>query len=301
MRTRTSVSLGLALLFAAGSAQAMTHTIYDETLVYGYETKTGNANDAKPVATNSQYAWTDVIGNAEFNTKKIEVIRDSGDLTLKLFTNYGLNTGTNGVGANPVEGQFPTADIAFDLDGDLHYEFGLAMTTRGSFTRGTLYAVTDPSGWTTSWESSIGIYDDNGGYIVGGRYDNCTKGSDCEQKPFDPNNPPPYVPVVKMTDATAVATGTVSQAATGEPSATYNDPTSLDSSRYVTTVTLAGLLGANADFNGAFNLFFGTAWCANDSVWAEVPNVPIPAALPMLLAAIGGLALAGRRARAAAV
>jgi hypothetical protein len=290
------VPLGLAAVAAAGPAHAITHTIYDQTLVYGYNTNSSAPNNATAVGVTSQYAWTDVIGSPDFNTKKIQVIRDSGDLVINIFTNYGLNTGTTG-GSNPVELGFPTADVAFDLDGDMHFEYGVAMTTRGSFSRGSLYQVADASGWTTSWDSSVGIYDDNGGYVIGGRYDNCTKGVDCETPPNDVP-PPPYIPVVKMTSASLVQAGTVAQAATGETSGNYNNAAKLDSSRYVTTITLAGLLDAVPDWNGAFNLFTGTAWCSNDGVWAEVPNVPIPAALPMLLAAVGGLALASRHARA---
>ncbi len=291
--------LSLALVLAAGTALANTETIYDQTLVYGYKTNSSNPDNAAPVATTSPYAWTDVVGTAEFNTKRIQVIRSGGDLTIKIFTNYSLETGITG-GADPDESKFPMADIAFDLDGDMHFEYGVAMTTRGStFSRGSLYQVGDSQGWTTSWDSSVGIYDDNANLIIGGRYDNCTKGTDCVNPPFD-GPPPPYIPVVKMTDASFVHNGSVSQAATGETSANYNDPTKLDASRYVTTITLAGLLNSHPDWNGAFNLFFGTAWCANDSVWAEVPAVPVPAALPMLLAAVGGLALAGRRARRAA-
>ena len=302
MRTRYHIPLGvaplsMALVLAAGTALANTQTIYDQTLVYGYQTNTNNASDATPVAVGSEYAWIDVVGTAKFDTKKIQVIRSGGDLTIKIFTNYGLNTGTDANGADPDESKFPMADIAFDLDGDMHYEYGVAMTTRGTFSRGSLYEVSDASDWTTSWDSSVGIYDDNGGYIIGGRYDNCTKNVDCGTPPFDPTTPPPYIPVVKMTDATEILTGSVSQAETGAAESAYKNAANLDASRYVTTITLAGLLNDHPDWNGAFNLFFGTAWCANDSVWAEVPAVPVPAALPMLLAAVGGLALAGRRAR----
>jgi hypothetical protein len=293
MRTRYHIPLGvaplsMALVLAAGTALANTQTIYDQTLVYGY---TASSNSP-----NSNYAWIDVVGTAEFNTKKIQVIRSGGDLTIKIFTNYGLNTGTTN-GTNPFDSQFPMADIAFDLDGDMHYEYGVAMTTRTGFNRGSLYQVTDPSGWTTSWDSSVGIYDGTN-WIIGGRYDNCTKNSTCKPS-SEFGSTPPYIPVVKMTDASLEYAGSVSQALTGETPTNYNDPTKLDASRYVTTITLAGLLNSDPDWNGAFNLFFGTAWCANDSVWAEVPAVPVPAALPMLLAAVGGLALAGRRARRA--
>ena len=292
MRTRFHIPLGvaplsMALVLAAGTALANTQTFYDQTLVYGYTASSKSPNDT--------YAWVDVVGDTSFNTKKIQVIRSGGDLTIKIFTNYDLNTGTTD-GENPVKSLFPMADIAFDLDGDMHFEYGVAMTTRDNFTRGSLYAVTDASGPTTSWQSSLDLYDGNGGLTIGGRYDNCVKDVDCKpSSEFDQT--PPYIPVVKMTDASFVFDGTVIQELAGALPSDYEDPLQLDASLYVTTITLDGLLDDLPEWSGEFNLFFGTAWCANDSVWIEVSAVPAPAGLPVLLAAAGGLAFVARRRR----
>lgn len=60
-------------------------------------------------------------------------------------------------------------------------------------------------------------------------------------------------------------------------------------------IVLSNVNGSD-DWNN-MRVFWGTGWCANDSIdgTASVAPVPIPAALPMMLAALSGLFFVARR------
>jgi hypothetical protein len=111
----------------------------------------------------------------------------------------------------------------------------------------------------------------------------------------DDNERPAEVKVVGATtpfdiDITRTGTNvTLPRAITPPADEVYNN-------QYTFTLTAANLDAAGDDYWQTLRVFWGTGWCSNDSIEGTA-KVPVPAALPLVLAGFAGLGFVGFRQR----
>ena len=298
----SALALATAIAFTPCVAGATyTATIFDalqfpddgKTYSHGYATASG-----------SQAGWRDSfnVDGDDFFSGNIYVTWSGSDVILQLETNmpsggspttgqrrYGFadifisTNGSHGTQANP------TWDYGIDFNsGPIDLDGGFGQVTTGATDDPTIKTVTTSNNLGSGTSARLVKLDpdkakDEIGYAVNGqvRYTNiCSDlgggGTDCE-------NNDERRPEVEVIGGTILNTFDV-----GRGENPNSPPTD------IVTVTLS-----NVNTNGEWNdlrIFWATGWCANDTVEGYAV-VPIPAALPMLLAAIGGLGLAGWRQR----
>lgn len=262
-----------AMLLAAGvqpAHAAFTTSIADTTLDVSYW-------GASPTSYFGGADTGDVIG-AGFDTQKIVVTEtplSHGRLTLdfKVYTEF---SGTDCFGDVCAR----TADL-FVRPGDAGYSsspftYAIALgqqSPNGGEADPGLYSVEE-------YETSQRIWSSRTGFIYGGAYTN--------EAASDPAGPAPTV----LTKGTKLAGAAVSQSA--GPAGTYIEDVSL----------AVGPQQASLFENG-FDLLWGTADCANDTVFGHVAavdppgRVPEPTGIAVLAAGFAGL-LGLRRARSRA-
>lgn len=222
--------------------------------------------------TNYLTNWMDVIGTPGdansngFNTSKVVLtFTNPGatyykDLKVDLYTNYPSTGNVSGGGD-------VAADVILSLNGGIN-NYGIAMTTHGGLTQGTLYAVGSLASSIDRWGSKGGIY--------GGAWDDSSSDT-------DPGN-----------TAWTYITGT-----TGSfmDASSFNWGAGDGVSQYMVSISYAGY---NATQSGGLNTltgFWGTGDCSNDGIAFTGTGSPVPLPPSVLLLGSGllGLALLGKR------
>ncbi len=282
-----ATALGLILALQSGSAQAFTQRIFDAPLVSpeysAIETWQGNngGNDS----------WGDELGGGGpfdgFSSAAIDVTWTGPDVSFTLYTNFGLSGTTVGglfVGFADLfidlgnDGTQATPD--WDYAVDFKSEHPNTTPDNGGAKLARLVTITDAN----DYDTSVDVVSGTTGLQYGGRTNICdATNSDCKNEERAPETK-----VTKSGDTFDLAVE-------------YTDPGSIDGPNgnsvdygAAYTVTLLNV-NQNGDWDN-MRVFWGTGWCANDTVEGTAV-VPIPAALPMLLAALGGLGFAGWRRR----
>jgi hypothetical protein len=246
--------------------------------------------------------WVDRVGSSEFELFGINVsssAANGGTVNLSIFTNYGLKD----------HGSFATrtADISFKLTGETGFNHGLILTDHqgGAISTGALgstgargdtntlsagfYSVTD---WSTSQE----IFGAVSGIAYGGVAKVCTNDADCGD-PSQASSVNTYLNQGQRLDG--VSGSGISLAINQIASTIANpltDPNGL-AALFQIDVTLTGVAEL---FGSEWEMMFGNAICANDTIFVSgvgiQQQVPEPGALGLLLAGIFGLgATRGRR------
>jgi hypothetical protein len=277
----------LAAMAAAGPASAT--EILDNVLTRAYY------GDSPSNSSGYNY-YQDTIGSSStWDTKAIVVERNGANFNFSIYTNKDSND----------EGGISYADFFIDLNPDNsitgpfgNWNLGLDLQS------GKLYALDGSYDWATSQD----IFDDSGS-IYGGLFRSAACGTSnggdgdpaaCDDVPVGPGGQISgtdvrgFEPVTKIDDPESddyLATIDIDiDQAIGDP---YN------ASSVISFSIAASILN-----QGGFDVFWGTAVCANDSIWGHVPGSP-PGETPEPLAlSLFGLGLAGayfgaRRRRAA--
>ena len=210
-------------------------TILDTTLVQRWE---------KGVPTPPDYNWMDHIGSDIFKTTQMNVIWSGADVLFQIFTNFpesGYQSGSV---------LYLAADLAFDFERDGVWDEGVALCNHSTIPADTIPpAPPQPPGYgqpadtfvkgnrysATAWFSANDIHYNHAGY--GGLY----------------NEANPKVPYVWMRLGTSLGPAQVTWTNLGGV-----DPT------YRIDVLLQGV-NTSGKWD-RFNVFWGTANCANDAI-----------------------------------
>lgn len=283
--------LSLACL-AAASGAAQAGYITDGTLDHMY-------SRLNPYGSH----WVDRVGNSQFELFGVDVSSSTdngGTVNLRIFTNYGLRD--HGAYATR------TADIAFKLTGDADFNHGLILTDHmgGAATPGDIgstgargdtntlaagfYSVSD---WSTSQE----IFGAVGGIAYGGVARVCSNDAECG----DPRQAPAvntYLNQGQRLDNVPennIAV-TINQIASTIQNP-VTDPNGL-AALFEIEVMLTGVGGL---FGPEWEMMFGNAICANDTILVSgvgiQQQVPEPGALGLMFAGLVGLGAARNRRR----
>lgn len=307
MKTLALALLGTtALALAAGPAAAYTATIYDAlnnpppanpgTYSHGW---------GDPGPGSARWADNFNIGNLDFYSGNVYVTWIGADVIIDLTTNMPRG-GSSGYGF---------ADIFFDLQSLGGYgsanapawDYGLDINSGAKNDAGSLgfgqntttdksagkTGPGDPTYVTVRPESNLGPGDRarlvrltasaDWAYSVKDQIEwtkICTDGVDCGTDQTSGRRP--EVEILKTAYEAEYAVQTLPGPA---PLA------------YTHRIVLAGVNPDGAW--DAFRFFWATGWCANDTVEGYVTRIPVPAALPILVAALAGFAFAGWRQRSA--
>ena len=283
--------IGVASVAAmsAGAAQADVITIDDNVSVRCYQgTSTYNGSPCG----SSGSRWIDQIGNSNvWQTTKIIATRTGTHVTFDIYTNKDNNT-EDAISGHVIQ----YADFFLDLQPDnaitgpfQDWDIGLDLQT------GNIYQLSNSDDWKTSVDLMK-----NTGLIYGGRIRNTacggTDASDNDPDSCDTgNNEAGFLAAtaVDINDATLLGSTTITHASVNQFGATH---------RISFTLTAANTQN-NFNANNAFDVFWGTGECGNDSIWGAVPGAPQtpePAALALFGLGMVGVCYGARRRRAAA-
>jgi hypothetical protein len=274
---------------APGAASAT--VIDDNVLSRGYWSDCNqNSCSTSPRTSGSYDHFVDVIGNVNYwDTSRIEVTRNGDNFDFRIYTNKDSNS-EGGVGYadffidlqpdNSITGPFDGWDYALDLYG----------SNKG------LYRLDSTSDWKTSQD----IFGDNESVTYGGLFraadcgtSNAGDGSplECNSVPVGPGGAISGPDVRGFAAPVKVTTG-----------AEYLNSIDLDIEQqpsnlgYGSTV-LSFSIAASILNQGGFDVFWGTAECANDAIWGHVPSTqtPEPFALSLFGLGLAGAYLGARR------
>jgi hypothetical protein len=294
-----ATALGTVLALSTGTAHAdYTSRILDAPLIsptYSrIETWDSSSTSGSPGTPANN--WGDELGGAGpfdgFRSGAIDVTWESdGDLRFTLYTNFGLSGATVGglfvgfadifIDLSPIGPQAtPSWDYAIDIKSE-----SAANTSPDAGGSNLARLVASPT-----YATSQDVLKGTGGLQYGGLTNICAGSDDtaCQTNS--------RAPETKVTNGSGAYDLDVTDT-TGAGNITLTGPNGSETygAAYSITIEATDLAATSKDWT-MMRVFWGTGWCANDTV-EGVAMVPIPAALPMLLAAVGGLGLAARRAR----
>ena len=277
----------LATMAAAGAASAT--EILDGVLTRAYY-----GDHASSSSGNNYYQ--DTIGSSStWDTKAIVVERNGANFDFKIFTNKSSNS----------EGGIAYADFFIDLSPQNSITGPFAGWDLGlDFQTGKLYSLDGSYDWATSQD----IFEDSGS-IYGGLFRSAECGTSnsgsegpaaCDSIPVGPGGQVSgpdvrgFEAVTKIDDPEPddyLSTIAIEiDQAIGDP---YN------ASSVISFSIAASILN-----QGGFDVVWGTAECANDSIWGHVPKtntppggVPEPFALSLFGLGLAGAYLGARRRR----
>lgn len=276
---------GLAGMMVSASAASAVE-ILDTVLTRAYY-------GSNPSNSSSYNFYQDTIGSTSvWDTKAIVVERNGANYDFKIYTNKDSNS----------EGNIAYADFFIDLTPDNSitgpfnsWNVGLDIQT------GKLYALDGSMDWATSQDIFGGGSSTYGGLFRSAECGTSNLGDGnpaaCSTIPDGPGSGTVlgFVPVTKIDspesdDYLATIDVDIDQAI-GDP---YNASTVISFSIAATWLNAGG-----------FDVFWGTAECANDSIWGHVPGTPPPGVPEPFALSLFGFGLAGalygarRRRRAA--
>jgi hypothetical protein len=292
----SALALATAIALTPGTAAAdVTKRILDAPLVsptYSrIETWNSTATTAGgPTGSPNNNFWGDELGGGNpfdgFRSGAIDVTwYDNGNVGFTLYTNFGLSGATVG-------GLFVGFADLFISIGDHGTQANPSWEYAVDFKSESLNQSPDTGGANLArlvanptFQTSQQIV--RGNLQYGGLTNICSGSTDAACQTGS------RAPETKVTNGSGVYDLAVTDL-TGAGSTTLTGPNGSQTYGAAYNVILAGV---NADGSwDSLRVFWGTGWCANDTIEGTAV-VPIPAALPMLLAAVGGLGLAGWRQR----
>ncbi len=262
----------LATMAAAGPASAT--EILDTVLTRGYY-------GSNPSNNSSYNYYRDTIGDTNtWDTKAIVVERNGANFDFQIYTNKGSNS----------EGGIAYADFFIELNPQNSITGPFDSWNLGlDFQTGKLYALDGPQDWATSQDLFGGGSSTYGGLFRSAECGTSNGGdgnpASCGSVPDGPGSGTVrgFVPVTKIDSPEAddyLSTIDIDiDQAIGDP---YN------ASTVVSFSIAASILN-----HGGFDVFWGTATCANDSIWGHVPNSPPPGVPEPFTLSLFGLGLAG--------
>lgn len=285
----TMIGVAGAVAMAAGGARADVISIDDNVSVRCYKgTSTYNGSPCG----SSSARWIDQIGNSNvWQTTKIVVTRSGSTATFDIYTNKDNNT-EDSISGHVIQ----YADFFVDLQPDnavtgpfQDWDIGIDFQT------GNVYQLSSNDDWKTSVDLMK-----NTGLVYGGRIRNTA----CGGTDASDNNPDACdtgsneagflaATAVDLNDATLIGSTVIAHASVNQFGATH---------RISFTLTAANTQN-NFNAGNAFDVFWGTGECANDSIWGNVPDAPQapePAALALFGLGVLGMYYGARRRRAAA-
>lgn len=239
--------------------------------------------------------WVDRVGNSNlFELYGVNVSSSSnagGTLNLSIYTNYGLNA----AGAY----QTRTADIAFKLDGATNFNFGLILVdhdTDASAARRDNNGLEAGFYAANSWLTSEDIFGDLGSVAYGGRAAICTDNASCNLQTPQAVNTYLSSGTLLAADDGLQHNGYTLTIASSDPRNDISDLTP-DSDVAMRRIDIT-MTGVGELFGPAWEMMFGNAICANDTIFVSgvgiPPALPEPAAMGLMLLGLVGLGAARR-------
>ena len=246
--------------------------------------------------------WVDRVGASEFELFGVDVTSSAdngGTVNLRIFTNYGLRD----------HGAFATrtADISFKLTGDAGFDHGLILTDHqgGAASAGAIGSTgargdtnTLSAGFyaATDWSTSQDIFGGVSGIAYGGVAKVCSNDAECG----DPLLASPVNTYLnegqRLDNLPGGNISLVINQTTGTSENPITDPDGL-TALFMIDVTLSGV---GELFGSDWEMMFGNAICANDTIFVSGVGIPQHVAEPgtlalMLAGLIGFGATRGRR------
>lgn len=291
MKKLTLALLGATagLAVSAGSAGAYTTYIYDSPLVNPTYSRAQTFNLLAP--TGGPNNWVDVIGATgapdgfQSGAFKVDWAFGADDkinqVTITYYTNYGLSGATfGGTYAGFADWFIDVGNTGtFDYAIDFKSEFNGQAPDGGGANLAQLVDLTSPG---IGIQTSQDVFGSTAGVNYGGLTNICSGSTNADCLAGS------RIPEVKVT-----GNSTYDLAVSNGGPALLTGPDGSETFQFAYSVVLSGI-----DFSGwgELRLFSGTGWCANDTV-EGVAKVPVPAALPILAAALAGFGFAGWRQR----
>lgn len=268
-----AVILVFVACLPASTLASTTITIWDKTTIDVYNPKSNTVSGPK-----------DVEGDVNlFQTSRIDVELSGTDVKFFIYTNLPKLLAYPSFGTI-----YRPADLAIDLDVDGRYETGITLYNSASYfgyfphaSRLAVYQVNPDTGWYKPSDfynnptSPVYKYKSTYGFHAQG-------GDHAPPTYFDLDT---IVGIKAAPDTRLLAWASVDWWSDVQYSP-YGD------TKYRIDIVLRGI-NVNGDWN-TFNLFWGTATCANDSI---AGYVPIPATVWLLASGLIGLAGLRRRTR----
>ena len=260
--------LVLTMIIWVGNAFSTPYTIEDKTLV----------------SFNGTSGWGDIIGDFVFDVYGINVSWTGSQLILDMYTNFDSDGDYKTPwGPDPNHHHAYLADLLLDANRDGTFDYGVVMKRHADW----LYTPQKPSDWGSSGSASleVGLYSVTGlyrpsdfwgsGYIYGSYYDKS-------------NNP--GGPHSAATSYTTIKTG-ASGPAYADVRVTDLSVSGPPNYRWQVKINRADL----GSYDGKeIDIFWGGANCANDAIYGQVPPVPEPGTLVLLVSGLIGLAGYGK-------
>ena len=282
----TMLGLALAATVAIGGT-AEARYITDGTLVHGYTGTTA-------VASGTYSNWMDRIGGSQFEVFGVEVNSSSaagGTVNLSIYTNYGLTT----------EGTFGTrtADIAFKLTGESDFNHGIILFDHGTSARQDTNTLTAGFYEVDNWKTSQGVFSSSG-FIYSGIAADCTDNASCNAA--DQYTVDTYIDQGTRLVANNASSGGISLAISMVNNVLTPDnlTTVADESGVAALHRIdISMTGVGSLFGPGWEMVFGNATCANDTIHITGVGIalPEPASVGLVLLGLTGLGAVRRRSQ----